>query len=118
MQRFEDGAVDRLVRHRALRWIAGCLKQPDEELSGKEREAATEDDSCDLTLGSHLAEHESEATDHDRDQCQRSCEWTGKSSFEVSGRALPRRLGESEARKQKEYGCYENDTCASGTLYS
>ena len=72
-------------------------EQPDEELGREQRQAAAEDDAGKLPLRAHLAEHESQPADHDRDQGEGTRERAGEGAFEIAGGALPRRLREREA---------------------
>src|SRR6266850_1552617 len=58
-------------------------EQPCEELTGKQREAAAEDDSRNLPLGPLLGEHEEEPADDDGDERERPRERTGEGELEI-----------------------------------
>src|SRR5262245_20889223 len=89
----------------------GRSKQPDQELRSEQCQTAAEDDSCKLALCAHLAEHESQAADNDRDESERPGQRTGEGALQVPGGALPRRLGEQNLRKQQEDRC-KDELCA------
>jgi hypothetical protein len=54
-----------------------------EELHCKERQAAAEDDTGDLSLGPTLAVHEHQAAEHDRHERQRAVQRTGERDLQV-----------------------------------
>src|SRR5687768_9686825 len=73
---------------------ARLLKEPKHELAGEEGESTSKNDSRDLSLRPCLAKHEHQASDHDRDQCQRSSKRACERHREIYRGTFPGALSE------------------------